>query len=358
MTDVIPEKVTLRRNLTPYFDRKQVGNNHTAFREVSIVSPKRAKAVNDLLNAKIKRENVGVEKFSVLMFEAMKKAILEKWNSSKFHIVQHSSGWDSRLISTAIVSLLKERGKDWLGDIFFVEVSGEHGPFSQIMKLQGWNNEQWTVYNPGAKPQEKHIRSFEFKDAWRKMNGYCCYPVNCNWDAFEWLREADRIPNSQDCQILTGYGANEVGNWVQTGRGLKNYARFIYYHSLSHFPLWGGHSIWIHPFYHLNYIRTWIKYGLGIDPYYRKLVTQRYGKKWAAIQPEKKSRKKKLGYRTITQEMRLQCDADYLDSWLGREVFPQVRMKTNINYHPCWGYWSLASFCDYLLEKGHKIDVA
>lgn len=357
MVDVAPRTLTLRTNLGLFFGRKQIGNNNTVFKEISIVPPGkiRSRQVKSLLNAKIQRENVGIDRFTRIMFDAMKKAILEKWQPDKFHIVQHSSGWDSRMISSAIVSLAKEKDPSWLGNILFVELSGEHNPFIEIMKAQGWSTSQYVVYNPGVNPQEKHHRSFEFANAWKKLNGYCAYPVNCNWDAFEWLHELGIIPDSQECQILTGYGANEIGNWVQTEKGLKEYAQFIYYHSLSHFPLWGGHSVWIHPFYHLDYIKSFIKYGKGINPFYRKLVVERFGKPWSRIKDIPKNQKKKLGYRTITQEMQKQCQFDYDNSWLA-SIYPTIKIKRDINYHACWGYWSLASFCDYLIENGHTIN--
>lgn len=361
MNDVMPWNVTIRKDVTPYFGTKQTpGNNKTVFKEISIVPPafSRTTEMKELINARTKRQDIGKDKFCSVMFDAMKKALLEKWIPGKSHIIQHSSGWDSRLISTALIALRKERGDAWLGDVLFVEVSGEHVQFKKVMQAQGWKTNQYTVYNYDSIPNEHHMRSFGFGDAWLKLNGYCAYPVNCNYDAFEWLRERFAIPESKHCQIVTGYGANEIGNWLNAHkRGLKAYSDFIYYHSLSHFPLWGGESIWIHPFYHLDYINTFVRYGKGRHPNYREAIVQKYGKKWARITKTHKNAKRKAGYRTISKEIRMQCQDDYDISWLGRKVFPNIELKSDINYHPWWGYWSLASFCDYLLESGHTINV-
>jgi len=291
------------------------------------------------------------------MLTAMMKAIAAKWDSSKFHIIQHSSGFDSRLVSVALVKLRKVYGWDWIGDILFIEASGEHGPFRQIMKAQKWKPGQYRVYNWTAKPREHHARSFEFKSAWRKLNGYCAYPTNLNYDPFEWLRERGLIPEASQCQIVTGYGANEVGSWVKWRGGIKAYLDFIYYHSLSHFPLWGGEQVWLHPFYHIPYIKTWIKHSLGKPSEYRKLVLRHIAPKLSRIKPVSKRRKHKLGYRVVSKRILAQCVEDYGKSWFAREVKPEIEPVAKINYHPWWFYWSLASFCEWLLEQGHEIEV-
>lgn len=357
MHEVVPEVVTLRKKLSPFLDRKQVGINQTAFKEINIVPHNKTwtKPLKELLVTKIEKREVDNKTFARVMFDAMKSAIAEKWDSDKLHIVQHSSGWDSRLISLALVHLKCERGAKWLGDVVFVELGSETEQFRKIMSAEGWLPDQCYVYNEHSHPREHYAECFDFATAWRKLNGYCSYPLNLNWEPFVWLNREGIIGEPDQVQILTGYGANEIGNWVRQRGGFRPYLKFIYYHTLSHYCLWGGEENWIHPYLHLDYIKTWLKHSPGQPGNYRQLVVKQINPKLGKIRPLPKRVKMNRGYRRLSDRLVKQCQQDYRSSWFGQTVAPNVKFTNKLNYHPCWGYWSLASFCEHLRATGIEV---
>lgn len=357
MFEVVPESVTLRDDLLPFFGRKQVGINKTVFREIHIVPYNKtwSKSLRKLLAIKIAKNKVDAQKFAHVMFNAMKVAIVERWDSDKLHIIQHSSGWDSRLISLALMHLKRERGDRWLGDVIFVELGSETAQFRKIMKMGGWSDDQCYVYNEGVQPNEHYAECFDFATAWRKLNGYCSYPLNLNWEPFAWLHREGIIGKPDEVQILTGYAANEIGDWVQQRGGFRSYLKFIYYHTLSHYCLWGGEENWIQPYLNLGYIKTWIQHSPGQPGNYRQAVVRHINPKLAKIAPTRKEQKVKRGYRHISDRLLTQCQQDYRLSWFGQNIAPKVKFNNAINYHPYWGYWSLASFCEHLRENGIEV---
>jgi len=362
--DVVGKHLTLRRNLSNPFSRRR--NTQTPFFEIGIVPPAKvvSKAVRRLMVAKIERKRVSDQVFAKRVFTAMCSAVERAWKPGALHIVQHSSGWDSRLISLAIRHLAAVKGENWLGNVLFLELSGEGPAFKRIIRVQGWSDEIAHVWNEGAPPREHHLLAFEFSQAWRRLNGWCAYPINANWHPFQDLRDRGALPAPGDMQVFSGYGANEVGA-AMTGAwkpgGFKSYVNKMYWHPLSSFPLWGGEEAWSFPFLDLDYIKAYASVSGGRGPNYRKMVIGKIAPKVGKVAPINKQRKQKLGYRTASKAILARCVADYEASWLGREVFPidgkRVAPRPQINYHDWWGYWSLASFCEELMRRGTTIRV-
>jgi len=360
--DVVPDQVTLRRNLSNPFSRRR--NTQTPFFEISIVPPTKVvgKTVRRLMAKTIKRTRVSDQVFAKRIFTAMCSAVERAWKPNVLHIVQHSSGWDSRLISLAIRHLAAVKGESWLGNVLFLELNGEGPSFKQIIKSQGWSNEIAYVWNEGAPPREHHLLAFEFSQAWRRLNGWCAYPVNVNWHPFQEMRDRGILPEPGKMQVFSGYGANEVGAAVAGGQGgFKSYVNKMYWHPLSSFPLWGGEEAWSFPFLDLDYIKAYASVSGSRGPNYRKMVVGKIAPKVGKVAPINKQHKQKLGYRTASKAILARCVADYEASWLGREVFPidgkWVAPRPQINYHDWWGYWSLASFCEELMRRGTTIRV-
>lgn len=358
LPDLVPKTVTLRPEFAAYLSYQQpaVHRNNTPIAEVGIVPAEQtwSKTLRAFVQEEPPKRVVSASEFAQAILKAMRCAIAEAWQPSAFHIVQHSSGWDSRLISTALHSLRKSHGPGWIGDLLFVECNGEFESFLATMRAQRWCLYQYAVYNQGVQPNLHHEPAFDFSTAWRKLNGYCGYPVNGNWDPFERLHEQGVIPSSDRCQIVTGYGANEIGNQVRSAGAFGTYATYIYYHALSAFPLWGGEDRWIHPFYHLPFIRTWIELSTRQPKNYRQHVLQVLNLPWSGIPPIDKRKHKASGYFRLENSLIDRCLRAYRDSQFGQR-FPNVTPTAHIGYHDWWGYWSLASLFEHLSKEGHEL---
>lgn len=79
------------------------------------------------------------------LLKAVKEYFLLTWDDSP-KLVLHSSGLDSRIISTALAELRDEKGLDWIGDIHFRCHQPEGDVFNEIMSIQKWDKKYFSVW--------------------------------------------------------------------------------------------------------------------------------------------------------------------------------------------------------------------
>jgi len=121
-------------------------------------------------------------------------------------LVLHSSGYDSRILSSCLMEL-REAGYD-LGDIHF-RCHGPEGPtFKQIMELQGWEPDEFSVFEH---PPEDHFDM-------------------CRWDrpgVGGWTRATapmnfwrDIVPEDEekDWNMIGGSGGGEASEYPAIGK--------------------------------------------------------------------------------------------------------------------------------------------
>lgn len=142
-----------------------------------------------------------------LLFAAIKFKIAATWRQDAFHIVFHSSGYDSRIISAAIKQLLHERGSEWLGEgLLFLSDRWEASEFKQIMQAQGWDKSQYAAFEEFD--EDEHFSSPVY-DIWQCAP--CPIPGNLWFYLPKWAEEAGLIP-TENTQVFTGLWANEAWN--------------------------------------------------------------------------------------------------------------------------------------------------
>lgn len=352
------KSLTIRRDWK--HDRWQ---NHlmTPFHEIEVVPHHEAQR-EFLCNYKQCDYDVYPEwSFSKNYMRILKSAIREAWKSSKYHVFAVSSGYDSRCITMAIKELAEENGPEWLGRILFFEAAGEGDALKQIMEIEGWDKDKYlSCYGGNAK--EYHEYSFNFKKAWKNLNGYVSYPINVWWTPFQWLQDQGILPeDDNELQCFTMYGANE------TTRACKHlhqtpefYFWWHYYHMLSMFPLKGD---MVHPCYN-PYV---IKYLHANREYIKNVPDSLSACSIVApmLYPELESVKrlgtkdvKLRGYLNPSAEIIRKTEEDYRKSWYGSQVHPEAKPCNDIEYRDWWGNWVLASFCERLLQEGKVINVA
>jgi hypothetical protein len=140
-----------------------------------------------------------------LLYTAIKDSIRAAWKQRAFHLVFHSSGWDSRIISAAIRELANELGDDWLGrGLLFLGNRWESGGFIEIMKAQGWPMTSYVAFQVGDK--DEHF-AYGVDDIWKAAP--CPIPGNL-WQYLPKWAVANKLMPENDVQVFCGLWANEA----------------------------------------------------------------------------------------------------------------------------------------------------
>jgi len=298
------------------------------------------------------------ETYAKLVFRAMKKAIEDSWDSTKFHPIPHSSGYDSRLIAMALNELLLVRGERWLGEVLFYESDGEAKQAKELLGLEGWGDYPFVVYNEGVCSRKYHERSISLDDVWKRYNGVSPYPQNVWYEPIEWLQEKGHIPKDDDeLQPITGFGSNEIATIFNRFKSIGYYFSWIYRHAISAF-IHKGH--WIHPYYDDGLLRV---LNMNKRPRYRpsslsKDVIEVMAPSTMNVSnlsiDDRNNTVKQLDSTIMNKAVR-----EYSKTWYGEMVASYVRPPNNlIEYNQFWACYNMAGHCQHLENEGYDLEVA
>jgi len=360
--EIIPPELSFNKWNQNVFQGEQY-SCQTAFREFQIVRPIETWNIKELelINEDIQEEEVDIKQFVLMAFNELIRGIEEAWQPDLCHVFLHSSGHDSRLISVAIRKLYEKNGDDWLGKMLFFELSWETEKFKKIMEIEGWDKSQYVIYNEGAIPGEVHEKSFEFTNAWKRLNGGTIgYPINTNYDCIEWLQEQGIIPEDDtQIQCITGHAGTELARFmIYPNKSVRQFFERMYYFALTNFPLKSGNRL--HPYYYLPFIRILKKYG---KPHVNERSLSDVILRYVAPELEIVERVTleeltAKGYLEISERILKKVIKDFFNSWFARTYNPQVLPTKRLDYSEWWGFWNLASFCGYLKDAGVKINAS
>jgi len=366
--EIMPKNVTVKKDINPVcFNATSEGYTETPFVEVSIVPYESAypDIIEDFNFDGLVKLDINYDRFIELLYEQLVKVIEQTWDSSKFHVIPHSSGNDTRLISYIIKQLYDKNGKEWLGDILFVEANGEQKEFLEIMKLVGWDKSQYMIYNEGAEPSKYHNHSFNFDTCWKSLNGYMSYPMNKWYDFVDYLQHQGTIPEDDKLQLYTGYGANETTRAIHDrGQSLEWYYWWHYHIALSQITYKGN---WVHPFWELDFLHLMEIYGWkyldkagekGKSPLsVSKLILDKIAPEFKEIKNLTTNDVAERGFLEISDEMMYREMKNYGESWYGKNNKVKMPVYKVIMHCEWWGKWALASFCEYLIKEGHNVEM-
>jgi len=234
-TNGIDKSPVLHKLIEPYdivtidfdFLRKpslDVGRTKTIFKEISIVPYEieyaeehtEARLIPNVYDKPVEdREYLDTKKF-VAGFE---KAVIKGWDANKFHIVFHSSGYDSKLLGYVIKKLYKETNPRILFICYGPEA--ENVSFRKIMEYEGWEPFQYAIM-----PFD-YEDFYNFETIWRHVNcGMMPRPFNPFQQIVEILRKSFYIPQDPDDLIIwTGYGGNPVWKDIRRRESLDGHCK-------------------------------------------------------------------------------------------------------------------------------------
>jgi len=348
---VLPRRLTVKpgyvqRDLDP-------GTYATLFREVEIVPMLETLDCEGLALLKMPAGTVSEtrEEFLARLMAAFEKFIEDNWSPTKFHVVAHSSGFDSRFISAMIKRIYKRRGSIWLGDVIFVCTGNECAGFEQVMKFEGWDETRYALFSDW---QDFYKFTLDFDQVWKWANGAMMFTRSPNVYMIEKLQELGRAPaDENEIQVWCGYDSNTLFTWSnapQAGNRVEwRYDLNYRYHESLDFYKAGEE---VNPFQSYDVLAVTISSQVRFGSNLRAALYEFFDPALAAI-PRSDSK-----WRTMTSEQVQQKREEYLASWYGRNVYPEavnVITPATWGYADWWSYWTSAALIEYLLASGYEI---
>lgn len=169
--------------------------HETLFKEVAIATPQLSKRVKDYANDRT------AERVKKPVLQTLGKILERDWDPDKEHICFHSSGYDSRILSGILMKLREKNGEGWIGKLLFLCLEPEGEYFRNIMKWEGWKENQIYVYQEGIGVDYKK-ELIDFKKVWRWVNS--CFPPSHPFGPA--VEKAKKRMTSDEIYVITAYG--------------------------------------------------------------------------------------------------------------------------------------------------------
>ena len=350
--DVLPHKLTLDPSYVfPTFDP---GTWKTLFQEVDVVSPMAALTVGEeaILAGGDRNHHWLGGKDAMLhaLADAVRKFMAFNLDNGKFHLLFHSSGYDSRIVSGTLVELRNVLGDCVLGDWLIVCAGPESNEFVKIMEYEGWNENQYIAL-PDLAPAYEYI--VDFDNAWKWVNGPYNYGYNLNYAVVDRLQHMGLVPeDDSDIQIWTGrndiaYEIWEGVDWSLKQDYVHNYSAVT---SVVHYK--AGDLVLPIMGYELMKILSASKLRVG----------------WATLRQDlmhlidpglSKFERKSIKFPPLSGDQFERMCSAYDESWYGKNVCPEVEpIGETTAYNEWWSRWTCAIVVEHLLEEEYDISIS
>lgn len=344
------ETIDKRATLTKKFNcgLRQGTWKNTPFDEIVTVPPQ--ETIPDELKTLDVRSNKLTD-LSVL-FEAICNSIEQSWQADKYHIVFHSSGWDSRIISAAIKRLVEKNGRDWLGGglLFLANRWEAKEAYEIIIRHQQWPEEYFLAYDHG-KDDEHFAASLDFGTFWRTNSPPISIPGNLWWYLPEYAQTLEVAPADTYLQGYAGLFANESWRWLrQKGLSgwLEKYVDWYYYTTIAMHPQ--KIPTMEYPLVDVNVLKLITAYKEYTGDDLRQAVAH-----YAC--PEAKD----VIHHTyddrnhsISKRLQKYCTDKYRSSWYGKK-YKDWQCPPTSEFNVGWCRYGLASLCDELIRRGVNV---
>lgn len=348
--DLLPKNLTIDPDFTA---RRFSERRNTLFKEVVVVPASEiiTPPMRRLFNAKPTRKETKREFFQKLIAR-LRAYILEVWDPEKDHVILHSSGLDSRMISWTIKRLHNEFGDKWLGNTVFTCSKWEDSCFNGIMQYEGWDKSQYVVPNE-AKHKTRYYESslVDFDGAWERC-GVSAIPVNLFWYLPEHAQKLGYV--GDDIQTFTGQWGNSIFDWgnesPEAGENFRKMYKMFYWSVLFQRPM-KGELTHLFADSELGYLvsSSTVRLGKRLRPELLAFMDKR-------LATFTNMRSDGDRHQKIADDIINKMIADYRASWYGKNIAPQARIKhKTTEFQPWYSRWTSASLCKHLLKSGYTI---
>jgi hypothetical protein len=336
-----------RLTLNPAFDCAPLDGKWTVdpFYEVVTVPPRELDRVTDL-------EPIPCERLTTII-DAQIRAIEAIWDPTKAHVVFHSSGHDSRIISGCLKRLREKHGPGWIGKVLFLCNRWEAEPFRAIMRAQGWRGDQYAAYDEG--PAEEHFAiSLDFDSFWYKANAPVPMPGRFWWYLIEWAQSKGLLPDTGQIQAFHGMGQltwhhfrrRDVAGWLDYQDG-EYYGET----SVDSPEGTGGLAVLTAETVHRRVLGYTGKPKTGHE--LRIAIADALCPETASI-PNLHLHDHAA---PISDRLQRRCRRAFARSWYAQHTGAKWTAPETSEIDPRWGVWGLASLCEHLINSGVEINV-
>ena len=329
---------------------------HTIFHEIEVVPRQETLPlhIRDFFSEGLRIYKESPGHYLDMVATSLLQSVYNLWDTSSSHIILHSSGVDSRLVSHAIRQLSREFGPDWLGDTVFVCSKWETSEFIKIMEYEGWDKSQYLPVGTGVGSQSYYVPEvLDFANLWKRTGGISAIPVNL----FYWLPEIAQQTLSLPgpIQLFTSQWGNTLDNYAGPQRnGGAGYKHKQFYNSvLTQRPMYGD-SLAL-PFTDINLIRVIAGSSVRMGTKLRFRLLEYCDPKLAAFTnlDADGDRHRKIADWAWKDIMSL-----YHNSWYGKHVKPDATPKhRTTEFQPFWSHYCAASLCEWLHNEGVELRV-
>lgn len=343
----------------------------TLFREVRRVSwrSRIQSELQGLMSAPAGGKNESEEALAHRVFNALAYVVYNTWAPDKYHVVLHSSGYDSRLLSLVLQKLHKRFGDEWLGKIHFVCQEWEWPVFEQTMKHEGWPASAWTVYKKDVDPHDYWEAAIGL-DAWRGINSPRGIPFCSIYTGVADLMRQGHFGDvrSSDMQMYSmlcapsDHGASSVNRHGEKVNDIEGFFNWWYTTQIAH--MWPPIRDLVLPYTNIafNYaiLSSNIRWGRLLPKKVLNYTDPVLGQLPNLFNPLKdfyvcrRSPQRFLSPRLLEKAVDL-----YESTWYGQHVAPisTLTPKAEMYYDPWWGRWTSAVLCERLILRGRKLRV-
>jgi len=350
LINILPKSLTVDAD---YLIQTHESKFTSLFKEVEIVRPldTLGDAQKKLIKMSPGTSKMGQPKETAGIIKAIEKYIESSWHPDKFHLIYHSSGLDSRIMSGLIKQIFKRNGHEWLGNILFVCFGPESLQFEHIMEYQGWGKNQYCT----AKNLVEYLRLNvgDFKTAARWLNGPTRGCHNLNYTLTELLQEQGLIPdNDNEIQIFNGYGSDYEFRGANDPNGNRLELEFEKgYKAITSTSFFKVDDV-VYPFLAYSVLGRLIKarfrYGYGI----RGMLLEKIDPTLAVF-----GRVSRQIVKPLPGALFNNLVLNYKRSWYGQVVRPNAIPVNKFEASDWWANWTAAAYCEYLIDRGYMVDV-
>lgn len=182
----------------------------TLFKEIEAVSFDMNDKMVRLMDLEPGNRQLNDAEFGEKMVTALIRFFLRNWNPLLVHVVAHTGGYDSRLLSGILKTLGKELGKD-LGTLYFVCIQPEVESFKTVMEIEGWESKQ--IIGLDSQDLNYCRESLLFPNVGRYCSDINTGRLGCYCQGFMMRKQLEKVAGNQGGQIITGYaGIRYVAN--------------------------------------------------------------------------------------------------------------------------------------------------
>ena len=342
-----------------------VVKRNSLFKEINVVSLPIFEFMRPLFKRRVGTKAIKPEILANILVDKMFSFIESNWDTFKTHIMPHSSGYDSRLISIILKKLVDKNGIDWLGELYFISWDPEVKGFKSIMVHEQWP-EKHHVTITANRGLDFYKNAVEFENVGKycsDANRFICY-------CFDYIiYKAIEKLNVGNVQIISGLFSDEI-----LRKEVSKNRRDVIWNNLSHFMVHFLHDVrfeWsmydtLLPFISFGVIDTILNYDLPKADQLKLMMIKSLDKKLAGL-PNYRFEYfdiiKKEGihpFYRLSKTVLCEMEASFKDSWYFKNVngvvFP--KLTTGLVNDSVWlKEYTKAAICEHIINRGCIVNV-